>query len=514
MRPLPLRSGLLTACLLVGSAAALAADADELPIQHNGRIKPFAAFARQSVKLIAGSERWRREDPSATLWRALSDPAAAASWKWIRADYPPLQEALGLDPAGRFYSVQELAPAQEALIKLVREAQEKRDADERPGKLHQKAELVYTRLLAAQALAAGEAAMIPSAGAWTSAPVQAGALAKAVLAGGAAAERAIGEWEARHGASLSALQRNRLSLEVFYLKAAPFRLAALLYILAFALLALRGARAPMKRAGVALAAAAFACHALGLGLRVAVLGRPPVSNMYESMVFMNWALMLFAFAFCAARREVTALVAGALVSALVMLYADLLPIDASLDVLVPVLRSNYWLSIHVMTVVSSYGAFGLAMGLGHRHLFLAVSGRLSAAERARSARLLDKVIQLGVVLIGTGTVLGGVWANESWGRFWGWDPKETWALITFLGYLIVVHLRFARRLGDDGLAVAAVLGFQLVLMTWYGVNFVLGRGLHSYGAGTGGMQWVIYFLSFEVLFLVYVFFQARLKRRV
>ena len=94
-----------------------------------------------------------------------------------------------------------------------------------------------------------------------------------------------------------------------------------------------------------------------------------------------------------------------------------------------------------------------------------------------------------------------MWANESWGRFWGWDPKETWALITFLGYAIVIHLKFAKILRPFGLALSSILGFLLVLMTWYGVNFVLGRGLHSYGQGSGGLVWIIYYLIFEALFL-------------
>jgi ABC-type transport system involved in cytochrome c biogenesis permease subunit len=196
-----------------------------------------------------------------------------------------------------------------------------------------------------------------------------------------------------------------------------------------------------------------------------------------------------------------------------MIYADLLPIDSSLDVLVPVLRSNYWLSIHVLTVVSSYGAFGLAMALGHRHLFCVVRRAFSPAQDKESAGLILRVIQIGIILIGTGTVLGGVWANESWGRFWGWDPKETWALITFLGYLVIIHLRFTGRLNNFGLALGSVLGFLLVLMTWYGVNFVLGRGLHSYGSGSGGMNWVLYYLLAEALFLGWVFLRSRGAKR-
>jgi ABC-type transport system involved in cytochrome c biogenesis permease subunit len=259
----------------------------------------------------------------------------------------------------------------------------------------------------------------------------------------------------------------------------------------------------MRPAGVALLAGAIIFHTYGLVLRVLILSRPPVSNMYESVVYMNWALMVTAAIFAIVRRQASAASIGALISAIIMIYADLLPLDSGLEVLVPVLRSNYWLTIHVLTIVSSYGVLGLAMGLGHRHLILDMRKKLSKAESDRSSHLIHRVIQVGLLMLGIGTVLGGVWANESWGRFWGWDPKETWALITFLGYLIIVHLRFSKKMSNWWLAMSSILGFFLVLMTWYGVNFVLGRGLHSYGQGAGGMEWVILFLAVESAFIIW-----------
>ncbi len=107
------------------------------------------------------------------------------------------------------------------------------------------------------------------------------------------------------------------------------------------------------------------------------------------------------------------------------------------------------------------------------------------------------------MLLAAGTILGGVWANYSWGRFWDWDPKETWALITLLAYLIILHGRIAGWWGGFGLAVGSMFAFQSVLMAWYGVNFVLGKGLHSYGFGAGGFIYAIGFVVFEVVFTVY-----------
>jgi len=335
----------------------------------------------------------------------------------------------------------------------------------------------------------------------------------------------------KYAANPPGLSQKKISAEVLYLNLKPFQAAAFAYFLGFFLLMVFKKRSAGQRSaevlvvgqklGILSAGVAVFLHTFGIGVRVFVLSRPPVSNMYESMIFMNWALIVFACVFSTIRKNASALKVGALISAVIMLYADLLPIDSSLEVLVPVLRSNYWLSVHVMTVVSSYGAFGLAMALGHRHLFLmsfpsrggslpvrqaGASGGNKFTKKAEldSADLIYRVIQLGVILIGTGTFLGGVWANESWGRFWGWDPKETWALITFLGYLALVHLVYTKKISRFGLALFSVLGFLLVLMTWYGVNFVLGRGLHSYGVGSGGMTWVVYYLIFEAVFVGFI----------
>ena len=122
---------------------------------------------------------------------------------------------------------------------------------------------------------------------------------------------------------------------------------------------------------------------------------------------------------------------------------------------------------------------------------------------------LYRALQVGTLLLATGTMLGGVWASYSWGRFWGWDPKETWAFIALLGYLAILHGRMVGWIREFGMAVGAILGFLLILMAWYGVNFVLGTGLHSYGFGSGGYTYVGGFVAFEIL----VILAAVLRRR-
>ena len=123
-----------------------------------------------------------------------------------------------------------------------------------------------------------------------------------------------------------------------------------------------------------------------------------------------------------------------------------------------------------------------------------------------------RCIQIGSVLLLAGTILGGVWADYSWGRFWGWDPKETWAFIAFMGYIAVLHGRLVGWVRDFGMAVCSVGAFSLVIMAWYGVNYVLGAGLHSYGFGAGGLEYVATFVGIHFLFIGYVYIMRLSKK--
>ena len=501
--------------LFISGGMAHADESRLLPIQQGGRVKTFDAFSRETLTLVHGRSSWEKRPALAWFLDALAKPEAVRGWKWVRVDYEPLKQSLGLDPVRRDFSYDEIFPLTDKLESLGRSAEKKRNADSAPSLLERKAESLYQALGAVQSVINQEAfRMIPPAQgsadpSWRtlrdSSPEAVRPLQEIAEAhqrrDSAAFDQKVNHWLQAVGQSTGHRYDRVLGLESFYLVLRPFGLGAAAYLAGFLLLLTKR----FKKWGAALAVAGFLLHTTGLSLRVLILGRPPVSNMYESMVWMNWVLMLAALILSWIRRDLAAITVGAVASAVVMLYGDLLPIDSGFEMLVPVLRSNYWLSIHVLTIVSSYGLFGLAMGLGHRHLWLHQRGRWGRGGEQKSAQLIYRAIQVGVLLLGIGTTLGGVWANESWGRFWGWDPKETWALITFLGYLVLIHLHFARIVKPFSLAVSAILGFLLVLFTWYGVNFVLGRGLHSYGQGSGGMSWILLYLGIEALFLTWVF---------
>jgi len=210
-------------------------------------------------------------------------------------------------------------------------------------------------------------------------------------------------------------------------------------------------------------------------------------------------------------------------------------ISADFDPLQPVLRSNFWLTIHVLTIVASYGAGLLALGLGNIAMYhyafgkyqdpvklddldlpegvVPSSGDSESKSRppAACASLSDyayKAVKVAVILLTAGTILGGLWADVSWGRFWGWDPKEVWALISLLVYLAILHGRYAGWFNHFGMIFGTVLGASAIVMSWYGVNFVLPQfsssgtvGLHSYGEGSGGLGWIVAFIVVEWTFL-------------
>jgi len=301
--------------------------------------------------------------------------------------------------------------------------------------------------------------------------------------------------------------QQKMELEMDYNQYKPFRISWIIYVVGsiVSVLGIVLSRTVLHQMALMFMVLGFFAHTYGLGLRVVILDRPPVGNMYESVVFVGWAAILFFFTIRKKEHADVLTLCALLAASLTMIMADLLPMSSELGMLEAVLRSNYWLTIHVLIIVSSYGAFALAAALGHFYFarFFYLGTTKDSLLRAVS-KSNYRAIQIGVILLGAGTILGGVWANESWGRFWGWDPKETWALISFLGYLAFLHGRKAGWFADFGLAVGSLIGFLLILMTWYGVNFVLGTGLHSYGFGSGGTHYAAGFTVFELIILAIV----------
>ncbi|MDH3520333.1 MAG: cytochrome c biogenesis protein CcsA [Myxococcales bacterium] len=492
------------------------ADAQRLPVEAtqrwailvDGRVKPLLTFANETALTITGREHFDDLNALEILWGYVLASQDFAKRPYLRIDSMELKAALGLSSDAKRFSFDALMGAPR--FRPVVEQALTRQRQEQPlSRLDKDALDAYGKLSRMAGLMSGEAlSIVPlpdESGAWRSLqslhqsqdPAEQaidagmGRLARAYASGDAEAfgqearslESALRELNPALYPSAAQIDR-----ELFYESFNAFGKAWKLYLIGFLLLMVLGfsERPWAYVAGTLLIGAGFLCHTIGVGTRWAIAGRAPVSDMYESLVFMGWGVIAFGLVTEAIYRKRFIALAAGLAGFLCLSFAENLPIDSSINPLVPVLAHTSWLSIHVMTIMLSYSALALAMVIGHASLFVEVFQRHKVLLLSSLSKVLYKILQIGVLFLAAGIIFGAIWANESWGRYWGWDPKETWSLITLFLYLAIVHARFAGWLGHFGLAASAIIGFLAVLMTYYGVNFILAAGLHSYGFSEGG----------------------------
>lgn len=516
---------------------------ETLPIQNGGRLKPYDTFARETMMLLHGSSTFKKEGEeskddkkqsrkaSHVVATMLLAPDMWESIPFIRVDHLGLKEAMNLAADQKYFKPSDLI-RNPRLSVLVGDLNTKRAAKEKLNPFDQAAQRLESQLVIFHEIQNGGLRIAPH-----SDPAQSNWLALAELseqqkeAFFKALRSYVVTFTSEEGAApekqqtlqtdvqgfVSAVQANNpaqypavdaMNIEYHYNTLAPFQWSWVLYALAAVLMFLGSlfAQRFFHLLSWLSVASAFALHTYGFGLRVYITERPPVSNMYETVVWVAWGVIVFTAIFSFLKKKQYILLSGSMVAALCMIVADRAPIilDGTLQPLEPVLRSNLWLIIHVMTITLSYAAFFLALGISNVGLFHVIRG-----ENINSPLIRDyvdtcyKTLQVGVVLLAAGTILGGVWADYSWGRFWGWDPKETWALIALLGYLALLHGRLAGLVKNFGMLAGSIIAFDLVIFAWYGVNFVLGAGLHSYGFGAGGIEWVA---GYSGLQLIYVYF--------
>ena len=229
----------------------------------------------------------------------------------------------------------------------------------------------------------------------------------------------------------------------------------------------------------------FVFQTLGLAMRWYISGRAPWSNGYESMIYISWVTVLAGLIF--SRKSPMTIAATSILASIILMVAHLSWMDPEITNLVPVLKS-YWLTIHVSVITASYGFLALGALLGFINLILMIlknkNNYADLQKRIKDLNYInERTVIIGLYLLTIGTFLGGVWANESWGRYWGWDPKETWALVTILVYTFIAHTGYMPGVKTDySFSLYTLVGFASVIMTYFGVNYYL-SGLHSYAAG-------------------------------
>lgn len=534
---------LFTAVFFAGSAAANAGKLSpgalnavrRIVIQHAGRQKPFDSFAREALNAVTGAVQWEKQDPVETVLLIIADPDHWQSVALVSVPFVPLRQPIGLDSKTSRISYNDLV-ATRKLMRMLPAIMQKQQRNEKFSMLENETMDAFQRFVTLSGLLEGKVEVVPppsGKGSWMPiaepkdySPEQQAQIKESWAALMAAVNRndsaavvsAANRFVMRmRQANPSAYPASwRIELELFYNKRQPFHVARVLYLLAFLSLvmslSIRKGDAAARLGYVSLIAACL-IHLSGILMRVIVGGRPPVSNFFETMLWLPFVAVTVSLVFERIYRAKYFGVAASLLSAIMLWLADYVPLDSSITPVVAVLRSNLWLTIHVLTIVASYGAIALAAVLAHIYGWLYIIGRHRDRSLKSLGLFLYRSLQVGVVLLASGIMLGAVWANASWGRYWGWDPKETWALITLLWYIAILHGRFAGWIRGVGVALATIGGFFLLVMTYYGVSFYL-VGLHSYAGGHAKpLPWLlVVFLIAEALFMAVVGTFAR--RRV
>jgi cytochrome c-type biogenesis protein CcsB len=306
----------------------------------------------------------------------------------------------------------------------------------------------------------------------------------------------IAAFQETYGTAVIPSQR-RVSAEIFLNRVSPFTILMMLYFLIGSIYILSTFAQTLipnlnRNRKMLLAvniikvtlALLFIFHTASLGLRWYVAGHAPWSNGYESIIYISWATLFAGLIF--SRHSIFVLPAATMMAAFSLMTAFISSMDPQISNLMPVLKS-YWLTIHVSVISASYGFLGLSMLLGVTAIIMFSFRHSNSIKIDYSIRELNHInemsMMVGLAFLTIGNIFGAIWANESWGRYWSWDPKETWTLISILVYASILHFRFIPRMQSAyTFSLASVLGFFSILMTYFGVNYYL-SGMHSYAGG-------------------------------
>ncbi|MEK7412084.1 MAG: cytochrome c biogenesis protein CcsA, partial [Planctomycetota bacterium] len=468
---------------------------------------------------------------SATAWmlEGLADRNAATLRQVIKLRNPEVAEALGLKArANMRYSSDEIGRGfQEHAAQLDQLFQRDRKSLA-PAEL-QLVELAHNMNHVFSLIASGNLAVVPGSeqarkewlpSARISAPDQ---LQMAVVSGWSSMLVAVraGDAEAveRHAAAIMqslapVVDGERLYAENIYHRLALFNLSLYCDILCVLLLGvgLLGCRTWLWRLAVASLAIGIVCHLCGITLRVWIQCRPPVATLYESIVFVGLIAAILGLIVEGVRRRGDGAFVGATAAALLLLIAKGYTEDGdTMGMLVAVLNSNFWLTVHVLTITIGYGCALVTGVVAH----VALSARIIYPADGILHRAHDRAL-LGLSLVSLlftlfGTILGGIWADQSWGRFWGWDPKENGALLIVVWLIMMLHLRISGLAGPRGFAFGLILGNIVVSVAWFGVN-LLGVGLHSYGFDGGTFFWLVTHAAIEIALAVGLWTAATVRQ--
>ena len=303
--------------------------------------------------------------------------------------------------------------------------------------------------------------------------------------------------------------------EVFFNQMQPFYNAMVIYVLAglLAIFSWFNLSETLRRSAVWLIALAFAIHTTGLIYRIVLQDRPPVTNLYSSAIFIGWGACLLGIILEKFYKNGIGAVVSAGMGFITLIIAQNLALDGdTMEMMRAVLDTNFWLATHVVAVTTGYASTFVAGFLALIYIVRGVFTKtLDEATGKSLARMVYGIVCFATLFSFVGTVLGGIWADQSWGRFWGWDPKENGALIIVLWNALILHLRWGGMIRERGLVVCAIGGNIVTSWSWFGVN-MLGIGLHSYGFTDAAFKWLMLFVASQIGFIILGSLPARMWR--
>ena len=292
--------------------------------------------------------------------------------------------------------------------------------------------------------------------------------------------------------------------EFFFNQMEPFYNAMVIYLLAglLAVFSWFNLSETLRRSAVWLIALAFVIHTTGLIYRMVLEGRPPVTNLYSSAIFIGWGAVLLGIILEKFYKNGIGCVVSAGIGFITLIIAHHLALEGdTMEMMRAVLDTNFWLATHVVAVTVGYASTFVAGFLALIYIVRGVFTKtLDAATGKSLARMIYGIVCFATLFSFVGTVLGGIWADQSWGRFWGWDPKENGALIIVLWNALILHLRWGGLIRERGLVNCAIFGNIVTSWSWFGVN-MLGIGLHSYGFTDAAFKWLVLFVVSQLAFI-------------
>lgn len=472
---------------------------ETLPVQAGGRVKPFHVFASESFRYISGSasiEEGRKpvESFCRLTLKAFGMPADIPMK--VKVEHVDAKKLLGLNDSDSFILATDLEGKmgliETEIMKIKESNAYKKELNKIAGRYKAYLAIIEARAWTVPEVINNQVVWKPIGEFLTEEKVQ-----ERMSSGDSAPLLSIFR---NVEADYKKVETDHYLIELSYVKWNLFQWAMIVSLVGILVtVSIRN-----MNWGLGITFISVIIQIVNVTLRVMISGRAPVTNMYETVMFSGLGGLIIALIIFALRRERIYLIAGLALDVLclmMMKFANNM-LDPGISPLVPVLRDNFWLSTHVTTVILSYAALALSWVIANIVLIKARFFTITKEDYKYQTDLIYTCIKFGVVLLSTGVILGGVWADYSWGRFWGWDPKETWSLIVLLIYMAILHGRYTSWIRENRFVPMVAAAFMSVMMAWFGVNYILASGLHSYGFSEGGAVFLGSFFLIQIILVV------------